>query len=259
MIRALYRTEDGRLHTDLKPDEFATALRDAQGLLWVDVSCESEETCEPILREAFGFHPLAIDDALAEAHSPKVDDWGSYLYLALHAVVFEQQQDGEVLETRELDVFLGPNYLVTYQARPITTVDHVWTVCERDERHLQRGAARLLYKLTDELVADYMPVIAQMDAAVDQIEDQIFNAPTPSILERLFALKRALLRLRLPMPTVGLTVDPTVSRQLCLSWGVTPAVVEVFRPTSPSRYLSWATPPREKPANTFSRSNTSYW
>jgi magnesium transporter len=195
MIRALYRTQDGRVHTDLKPDEFAAALQDPQGLLWVDISCEAAETCEPILRETFGFHPLAVDDALEERHVPKVDDWEQYLYLALHAVVFDQQHD-EQLDTLELDIFLGPNYLVTYQVQLIATVERVWTACQRDERHLQRGAGYLLYRLADELAADYMAAIEQIDDAIDQIEDRVFNAPRPVLLEQLFLLKRALLRLR---------------------------------------------------------------
>ena len=195
MIRSLYYTHDDRVRTDLTPDAFTVVLQDTQGLLWVDLSCESPETCEPILREAFGFHPLAVDDALAESHAPKVDDWGQYLYLALHAVVFDPKEDVQ-LDTLELDVFLGRNYLVTYQAQPIATVDRVWTMCQRDGRYFQRGVGYLLYQLADELATDYMPVIEQIDEAIDEIGDRIFDDPSPDLLERLFALKRALLRLR---------------------------------------------------------------
>jgi magnesium transporter len=195
MIRSLYRTPDGRVHKDLEADEFGAALQDPHGLLWVDFSCESPDMCEPILRRTFDFHPLAVDDALAEAHVPKVDDWGQYLYLALHAVVFGSQ-DALTLDTLELDLFLGPNYLVTYQAQPVATVDRVWAACQRDDRHLQRGATYLLYKVADELVADYMPVIEQIDDMIDQIEDRVFDDPVPELLQQLFTLKRALLRLR---------------------------------------------------------------
>jgi magnesium transporter len=132
MIRALYRTEDGRLHTDLRPDEFTAALRDTQGSLWVDISCESVETCEPILRGTFGFHPLAVDDALEETHVPKVDDWEQYLYLVLHAFVFDQQAD-KWLETLELDVFLGPNYLVSIKRAPSPpSIVSGWLTSEMD-------------------------------------------------------------------------------------------------------------------------------
>jgi magnesium transporter len=195
MIHSAYRAQDGYLRTDLKPDEFATALQDVEGLLWIDLVSEPPDACRPILRETFGFHPLAVEDALEEAHVPKVDDWGQYVYLVLHAVAFDPQGN-EPLNTLELDVFLGKNYLVTYQSRPIAAVERVWTACQRDARHLQRGVVRLLYELADELVADYMPAVEGMDETIDQIEDQIFDNPGPSLLERIFTLKRALLHLR---------------------------------------------------------------
>jgi len=195
VIRSLYRTQDGIIHTDLRTDQFPAALQDAQGLLWVDFADEPPEVCAPILQETFAFHPLAVDDALEESHVPKVDDWDQYLYLTLHAIVFNHQE-GEPVNTLELDIFLGRGYLVTYRAQPIATVDRVWAACQQDERHWRKGTAHLLYKLADELVADYMPVIEQVDEAIDRIEDQIFDDPAPILLERLFTLKRALLRLR---------------------------------------------------------------
>jgi len=175
-------------------------MQDAGGLLWLDLSEEPPDACRPILLETFGFHPLAVDDALEETHVPKLDDWGEYLYLVLHAVVFDDQghapRDDGHIDTLELDVFLGRNYVVTYHAQPIAAVDRVWAACQRDERHLKRGAAYLLYKLSDELVADYMPTVEEMDDVIDQIEDQVFSNPAPDVLERLFTLKRALLHLR---------------------------------------------------------------
>jgi magnesium transporter len=195
MIRSLYRARDGQLRTPLQPDELSSVLQDTGGLLWLDLAGEPPEVCAPILRETFGFHPLAVEDALEETHVPKVDDWGEYIYLVLHAVIFDPQ-GAEPLHTRELDLFFGQNYLVTYQAQPLAAVDRVWAVCQRDERHLQRGAEHLLYLVADELVADYMPVVEEMDEAIDQIEDEIFDRPGPSLLARIFALKRALLRLR---------------------------------------------------------------
>jgi magnesium transporter len=195
MIRALYRTQAGHTRTDLRPEEFVAALEDDGGLLWVDLADESPNVCAPILRDTFGFHPLAVDDALEEAHVPKVDDWGRYIYLVLHAIVFDPLND-DPLTTLELDVFLGRNYLVTYQAQSLAAVDRVWAACQRDERHLQHGVGHLLYRVADELVADYMPAIERIDEAIDQIEDQVFDKPTPSMLQSIFVLKRALLHLR---------------------------------------------------------------
>jgi magnesium transporter len=195
MIRSLYRTHDGRMRADLGPEEFAVALQDARGLLWVDLVDEPPEVCEPVLRETFGFHPLAIEDALQESHVPKINDWSQYLYLVLHAVVFDPQKGGRV-DTVELDTFLGKNYVVTYQTRFLSAVDRVWSAYRREGHQLESGAGHLLYRLADELVADYMPAVEGIDDAIDQIEDQLFDNPQPHLLEQIFTLKRALLRLR---------------------------------------------------------------
>ncbi|HET7088920.1 MAG TPA: magnesium/cobalt transporter CorA [Anaerolineae bacterium] len=195
MIRSLYRAPDGAIRTDLPSDEFGAALLDPRGLLWVDFEATPPESDEPILREVFGFHPLAIDDALQQSHVPKVDDWSEYLYVVLHAVVLDRR-DHMAVDTLELDVFLGRNYLVTHHDQPIDAVEKVWAGCRRDERHLKNGSDHLLYKIADEIAASYLPVVEEMDDAIDVIESHVFERPSPETVEHIFAIKRSVLRLR---------------------------------------------------------------
>lgn len=192
MIRTLYRTPDGQVRADLQPEDLAMALRESEGFLWLDIADEPPDTCEPILSETFGFHPLAVEDALQQSHVPKADDWGDYMYLVLHAVLIEDDD----LRTVELDAFLGANYLVTYQTQPIAASERVWEACSRGNNHLTKGPARLLCLLADEIVADYMAEVDDIDQATDEIESQLFIASQPYLPERIFALKRVLLRLR---------------------------------------------------------------
>jgi magnesium transporter len=196
MIRSIYYS-NGKLQEELSREAICAALKDPDGLLWVDFEGTPPESDEPFMREVFDFHPLAIDDALAESHVPKVDDWGNYLYIVLHAVVFDREaRDGTYLDTQELDVFLGENYMVTHHDPQIEALDHVWGLIQRDERHLQKGPDYLLYRLADDIVASYMPVVEDIDDAVDQAEDQVFDRPTSRTLEQIFMLKRAALHLR---------------------------------------------------------------
>jgi len=194
MLRALYFSQDGKLRTDLSQIDMAFALQDQTGLLWVDFEATPNAETEPLLTKTFGFHPLAIDDALSESHSPKLDDWGRYLYIVLHSVVFDQQNQD--IDTLELDIFVGKNYIVTHHDLPIEAVNHVWAITQRDDRFLKNGADHLLYRLMDEIVASFMPVVEQLDLSLDQFEDEIFGKYTPGTLERLFAIKRAVVLLR---------------------------------------------------------------
>jgi len=195
MIRTLYRAPNGELHTDITIEKLAAVLQEPKGFLWVDFKDESLQTCESILQEIFHFHALAIDNALKQSHVPKIDDWDTYLYLVLHAVGCNEQKC-KGLKTLELDIFLGKSYVVTYQMAAMPPVDRIWDIYQRDEHHMEKGAWYLLYQLTDELVADYMPIIEEIDEALEQIENQIFNNPKPDLLENIFTLKRSLLNLR---------------------------------------------------------------
>jgi magnesium transporter len=195
VIQALYHSATGPVRTDLTTDDFPAALADPAGVLWVDLLDEPAEVCGPILRDIFGFHPLAVDDALVEVHVPKVDDWGDYLYIVLHAVALDGEA-AQALVLEEVDIFLGRNYLVTHRTQPVAAMDRVWATCQRDERHLHKGAVRLLYLLADDLVADYMPVVETFDEEIDEIESHVFARPRPDVVEDIFRLKRELLQMR---------------------------------------------------------------
>ncbi len=195
MIRSLYSSPTGQLRTDLSLDEIPEIVNRGIGLLWVDFEDTLPETDEPILRQIFGFHPLAIDDALQETHVPKLDDWESYLYIVLNAVKINPEVPGEI-ELQELDVFLGKHYLVTHHDQAIKAVDQAFTAVQKDDRYLKNGADRLLYRLIDEVVNQFMPVVEHLDETIDQAEDQVFRGAQSETLAQIFTLKRTVLQLR---------------------------------------------------------------
>ncbi|MGE5642552.1 MAG: magnesium/cobalt transporter CorA [Byssovorax cruenta] len=195
MIRSLYFEPGKDIRKNLPPQEFPKLIRNRRGILWVDFVAEPPDICLPVL-QGFGFHRLAIDDALQETHVPKLDDWGDYLYVVLNYMDVAAKGDNWNTEVDELDIFLGENYIVTHHDHPIQAVDETWHSCDRDPRTLQEGPDHLLYKIADYMVAEYMPIVEELDAAIDLIEDQVFVRASPRTLERLFALKRVLLAMR---------------------------------------------------------------
>jgi len=194
MIRTLYRSGKGGYTTDVPPTHWRVALRDTDGLLWVDFCDEKPEKLEPLLRDVFKFHSLAIEDALRDAHVPRIDNWGDYLYGVVHGVVFNREK--VELESREVDIFLGRNFVVTHHAQTVDFVDRLWTNCQSDQRRLERGADFLLYDLLDLLASTYMPVVDAIDDTVDHLEDEVFGNPTQHTLNTLFSVKRVALQMR---------------------------------------------------------------
>jgi magnesium transporter len=194
MLRTIYLSSDGKLRTDLDRIDLAFALQDTQGFLWVDFQGEPVATCQPILLNTFGFHPLAVDDALEESHVPKLDDWGEYLYIVMHSATM--QQGNYNIESLELDIFLGRNYIVTHHDHPIEPLDTIWAVIQRDQRQMKSGVDHIIYLLTDQIATHYMFLVEALDDSIDDIEAEIFDRPKRDTVERVFAIKRAVLYLR---------------------------------------------------------------
>jgi magnesium transporter len=196
MIRILSRLADGSLRSDVQPSELSGLRSDPQVMLWMDLMPEDgeERALERLLLDEFGFHALAVDDALRETHVPKVDDWREYVYIVLHAVRFDP--DSRRLFTPELDVFLGKRYLVTHHSEPIRSLETVWSAASHGPGRLSEGTDNLLYQILDALVADYMPLVDQLDDWIDEVEREIFRKPTSQTLVRILRQKRRLVGLR---------------------------------------------------------------
>ena len=190
-IRIVHRSADGGIDMDWPFERIAEALADAGATLWVDIERPELDlaTIETLFRDIFGFHPLAIDDALSESHVPKIDDWGGYLYLVFHGLDFDPESDH--LRLNELDLFLGHNYLVSCHAVPMKPIEVLRRQIERDPERASKGPDHLLYHLLDMGTEEYLSAIAHLDEAIDAAQEEVFAAPTPETLQQIFRVKRS--------------------------------------------------------------------
>ena len=181
---------------DVPASELGKLREDPKVTVWVDIKPENGEDhgSEKLLLEQFGFHPLAVDDALRETHVPKVDDWHDYIYVVLQAAGFDLEE--QKIATHELDAFVGRNFLVTHHSEPISSLDTVWQAASREPKRLASGPDNLFYQIADAIVADYMPIVDDLDEWIDRVEDDVFGKPTPEILSSIFHQKRTLISLR---------------------------------------------------------------
>ncbi|MCG3118176.1 MAG: Cobalt/magnesium transport protein CorA [bacterium] len=192
MIQCYFFAPDGKLKVVSDPPGVRQAYQDGT-LYWVDLENPTESE-EEILWEIFNFHHLAIEDCIATHQYPKIDDYGDYLYLIVHAVDYHKA-DG-VFRTTELDIFLTPQFVLTfhYQALRTTTLS----------RHrLNEGAvppdrrpAFLLYQILDSLIHNYAPAMEGFEKRISNIEELIIKKPDPRILDRIFQFKKEVLNLK---------------------------------------------------------------
>jgi magnesium transporter len=196
MIRTLFINSRKQKTTGLSTADLKTALSDPDGLVWISLESPTESEALSILKDLFEFHPLAIEDCLNTGYqTPKVDDFGSYLFIIVHAIHSNDVEN--YIGTYEFNLFIGANYLVTLiQEANVPLLNDVWKRAERDERMLTHGTDFLAYGILDSIVDDYMPLLDQMDDDLEQLEDRVLDKPEPKLLDRLIDLKHHLIGLR---------------------------------------------------------------
>ena len=197
MIRVLYRHRSGALVDDLSIDQVPSALKDPQARVWVDLEEPTLEEQQKVLSELFRFHHLATEDTINEIHIPKLDDYGTYLYLVYHSL--KEGSEPMDVDTREVDVFVGPNYLVTIHEMKSTTIDKMWNPDYHKELGLARGIPLLLYELLDKQVDGYMDLLDRFERRIEELGDVIFQVSAreeTSILDEILTTKSSTLRIR---------------------------------------------------------------
>lgn len=195
MITTCYRTKDGALRESLSLDEIALAIKDPDGLLWVDSDGADRDESEALLRDIFHFHQLTIDDCFNTLiDPPKIDDYGAYLFVILHHVRYDASS--LVLSTAEVDLYLGSNYVVTFHRTAVSAIDEVRRRALNQSPVFERGADFLAHAVFDVIVDDLHPVVEAIDEQVSDIEEVVIDHPERRVLEEVLKLKRNAQRLK---------------------------------------------------------------
>jgi len=191
--KAYYLGPGGDLRHGLSEEELRTAFQSKEGLLWVDICGVTEEDGEFMVRN-FGFHHLSIEDCVSPLiHPPKIDDFGSHLFIRVQGINHKLESD--IVETAELCIFLGANFVVSAHNDPLYSVESIIRIVEDDGRPMKRGADFLTYVLVDTLVDNVMPTIDKMNDVADDIEEEVIRSPRQSTLEAIMKLKRSIIRI----------------------------------------------------------------
>ena len=161
--------------------------------VWVDLSAPTPEESK-VLTDVFHFHELAVEDALAEIHHPKVESYGDYLYLILHGIDFKARE--HAFATQEVDFFLGPQYLVTYHNGTSRSIGRITEICTRNDRVLGEGPSALLYRIVDAMVDNYRPEVEKLSNRLDSLEKEVFQRPRSTLVRRILDFKRDIASLR---------------------------------------------------------------
>ncbi|HVF55420.1 MAG TPA: magnesium/cobalt transporter CorA [Pyrinomonadaceae bacterium] len=178
---------------DLPTADISELCRGNNQVVWVDVSDPTSEDFAN-LAEEFNFHPLSIEDCRNAHQRPKLEEYPGYYFMVLYEAQLAGPEDN--LELRELNIFLGANYLVTVHSRPIRAVETAKRLWPEWTDRAEHGAGLLSYLLIDAIVDDYMPLLDVYSDRMDELEDEIFGDFRREAIQDIFRIKKQLLYLR---------------------------------------------------------------
>src|SRR3954465_6490984 len=171
----------------------------AAGLTWIHLDAPTL-THVQALAERFGWHPLDVEDVMSKRQRPKVDDYADegYLFGVLHFPVYDRSI--QRLNAAELDVFVGPDYLMTLPSVELLPVTRLFQRCEEDEAYREqlfsKGSGRLLYEVLDDLFDYCFPILDKIGFKLDALEDDVFEGRSEEVVRDISNVKQEIISYR---------------------------------------------------------------
>ncbi len=188
MLISCVAYQDGKRLAEIQPQEIHRYVAMPGCFVWVALLDRDPEVLE-LMQAEFDLHPLAVEDARHGHQRPKIEEYGDSLFAVLH--LLEPENGG--IRLGEVDVFAGPNYVLTIRSHAERGFQEVRERCEREPELLRFGSGYVLYALMDTVVDRYFPLLDEVETQLEAIEDRIFASSDPQEnVEALYALKQRL-------------------------------------------------------------------
>jgi magnesium transporter len=171
----------------------------AAGLTWIHLDSPSLDAAQE-LADRFGWHPLDVEDVMSKRQRPKIDDYADegYLFGVLHFPVYDRSI--QRLNAAELDIFVGPDYLITLPAVELLPVTRLFERCRDDERFREdlfsKGSGRLLYEVLDDLFDYCFPILDKIGHKLDSLEDDVFEGRSEEVVRDISNVKQEIISYR---------------------------------------------------------------
>jgi len=167
-------------------NETFEVLRERRGMAWIGLYRPDEAEIRAVAAE-FELHDLPVEDAISAHQRPKMERYGDTLFVVLLPARY--LDDIEEVEFGELHVFVGPTFVITVRQAESPDLARVRRRLERNPELLCLGPEAVLYAILDQLVDEYLPVVAGLENDIDEIEDQLFEGD-PKVSRRIYELSR---------------------------------------------------------------------
>jgi len=188
--------QDGRKLADIPIAEISDYVIKPDCFVWVALADPTQQELDEMASE-FGLHPLAVEDARNGHQRPKIEEYDDSLFAVLHTVAMTDADPAAPLDTGEVDIFIGRNYILSVRSHTQKGFSDVRARCEREPELLRNGSGFVFYALMDAVVDRYFPIIDMLESELEQIEENIFGRQSArSNIMSLYALKQKLMLLK---------------------------------------------------------------
>src|ERR671938_853538 len=178
-------------------DEPRVEIVEAPGLRWINIE-RPRAADQAWLEERFDFHPLDYEDVLSRNQRPKVDEYDDYLFIVLHFPRYDKTVGR--LNAAEVDIFVGPDYLITLPNEPLQPLEYLFERCrtseELRESLFSKGSGYLLYKILDDCVDASFPMLRKMGNKLERIEEDIFEGRSDEVVRDISNVKQEIINFR---------------------------------------------------------------
>jgi magnesium transporter len=183
--------------TVVEPEASQVEVIESLGIRWVNIE-QPRPSHRGWLEERFDFHALDYEDVFSRNQRPKIDEYDDYLFIVLYFPRFDKHVGR--LNAAELDLFVGPDFLVTLPNEPLQPVEYLFERCrandELREQWFSKGTGYLLYKIVDACVDASFPMLAKMGNKLEVIEDEIFEGRSKEVVRDISNVKQEIINFR---------------------------------------------------------------
>jgi magnesium transporter len=177
----------------------AEVRRRAAGFVWIGLREPDEDQIKGIA-ETFGLHELAVEDAVQAHQRPKLERYDDMLFTVLKTVRYAEHHaktaGAEIVETGELMIFLGRDFVITVRHGQDAGVAGIRSALEADPEQLALGPSAVLHAIADRVVDSYLAVTEAIEQEIDELEGDIFSPSSSIAAESIYQMKREVMELR---------------------------------------------------------------
>jgi magnesium transporter len=196
MIKIIALENGKKLAKDIPVKRLTGLLKNRNTKVWVNIENPNEKEYQ-VLSDVFKFHPLEMEDCRKRLELPKIDEFDDHIFIVFHRLSYDFQK--HILKMKELDMFLGRNYLVTFPNEPSEMIRDLMKRCVKEPSLLAKGTDFMLHSIMNRAVDDYFPILDHWDEHMEKLESDVVEGNIKKTMKEMLKIKRDIRNFRKSM------------------------------------------------------------